>query len=275
MWIEDLKTYSKIGRVFWPTEPGREIQSLDRATDLALETLTATTLLKLNPERTLEKASHALLERAKGISPGNVGSVAQMNQTFFRLSPEARLVLVGLHVGKWSYARISRITQLSTNEVEKLAWRSRIELGVSLDAPAYPAGATQGDPSCPEYQKEAPWTQRFLDEELSGRERVFIQSHLLACPSCAQAVARCRQLYYHVERSLNSILDKLEDASGGDQIQLFSRALQESPALQYPSELTFLQSLRIFFRNPDMFWLAIGVGVFILFSLVRFWRGGS
>ena len=271
MWIEDLRTYSKIGKVFWPSDEKQE----NRAVDLAIETLTAATLLKLNPERTLEKASHALLERAKGIRPGTVGgpsSVAQMNQAFFRLTPEARLLLVGLHLGKWTYGRMSRITGYSVDEVAEAAWKARVEMGIGHAALPYPAGSKVEDPSCPQYNPSSPWTQKFLDEELSGRERVFIQSHLLACSSCAQAVARCRQLYYHVERSLNSILDKLDEGTGGrDEIHLYTQALEQSPALQYPSERTFLQSLRIFFKNPDMFWLAVGVLVFVLFSLVRHW----
>lgn len=268
MWIEDLKTYSRIGKVFWPSEKSGR----DRATDLALETLTATTLLKLNPERTLEKASHALLERAKDTSLSTrfaVGQTAHLNQPFFRLSPEARLVLIGLHLGKWSYARISRITQLSTEDVEKMAWRARIEMGAGVPA-LYPAGASNLDPTCPEYDSRAPWTQKFLDEELPGRQRVFIQSHLLSCASCAQAVARCRQLYFYVDESLNSILDQLEGGEGEQQLEVFSKALQDSPALQYPSERTFVQSLRVFFRHPDVFWLTLGVGVFAVFSWVRY-----
>src|SRR4051794_22698662 len=61
----DLITYSRLGKAFWVNP-----QDSRRTT---LDTLSITTLLNLNPERTLEKASAALLERAKALSPGGQG----------------------------------------------------------------------------------------------------------------------------------------------------------------------------------------------------------
>src|SRR5947209_9557076 len=114
---EDLKTVSEISRAFW-IEPSRSEQ-------MALESFTAASLLDTTDERKLEKAASALLERASrgGMAANARANLAAINEPFFRLAPEERFALVALHVGHWSYARLSRILKRAPEDVDALVWQ--------------------------------------------------------------------------------------------------------------------------------------------------------
>lgn len=190
--IEDLRTYATIGQALW-ADP-------ETSKRVALETFAATRLMKLPAEREIEKATASLLNRAQneGIGGNARANPAALANAFFRLEPRERVILSALHAGSWSYSRLSRITGLPVEEVERLAWKARIRL-----ASSYPAGASPSGPHCPEYEADRPWTQRFLDDEVKdARQRLFLQNHLMACAGCRDVLTRCRSFYYEVERVL-------------------------------------------------------------------------
>ena len=267
---EDLKTVSRIGKALWINPKESERSTIDA--------LSAVTLLKLSPERTLERTSRALLERAKvhRSQAKDFGSLlTALNHPFFRLAPEERLILTSLHVGRWPYARLGRILGFSAEQVEKMAWAARLRM--HADSPqratganlVYPSGPVEKGTSCPDYDPEIPWTQRFLDQEIkSNRERLFLQNHLLTCPPCADALSRCRQVYYQVDRDLTVLMDELEGNEGTDHLRSLKASVEASPEYQYPSERTFLQTLRIFTRRKDVFWLGMFLSSLIAIQVV-------
>lgn len=193
----DLKTYIELGRALW-SDP-------ERAHPYVVETLSAVSLLDLPEDKTLERASSVMLNQAM-----RQGSATQTRQNlesghfqhpFFRLLAAERFILSALHQGRWSYARLSRVMGLPPEKIEAVAWKARAEIGADRGVVAL--GVKLAGPNCPEYDLDRPWTQRFLDEEMpTGRERVFLQNHLMACDSCRQALNRTRDLYYAVEKIL-------------------------------------------------------------------------
>ncbi len=228
MRIEDIRTFSELGYVL-QEDPS--------------ETLAAVSMMELTPDRALERAASALLDRAST-------HFNYSDSSFFRLLPQERFLLVVLHRGRWSYGRVGRILKLSSLEIEKLAWKTRIALALSLNPPiAYPTGPTASGMNCPEYSPTHPWTQRFLDEEIaSGQERIFFQNHLMACDSCRKALNRCRDLYYKIEAAL--------PAEGRDESE--TEALKK--ALKAPQ--TF-KSRYAFLRKRDV-QLALALGIFLV-----------
>jgi hypothetical protein len=195
-----LELLAKLSRALWCDE--------EQAEQKAMETLAAISLLELTVERTLERSVMALLQRARseGQSPASL-SGTQKNQfsKFYRLSYEERLILAGLYVGHWSYEKLSRSLALSVEEIESLAWRARLDVGC---AKIYPAAPAKRGPGCPEYRPEAPWTQRYLDQEIeAGRERFGLQQHLLLCRSCVECLQRYRQLQLNVGQEIAPLFE--------------------------------------------------------------------
>jgi hypothetical protein len=254
---EDLRTLASVGRALWADTRESQLATI--------ETLSAVTLLDLTPDRAVERAAVALLERVS-----RRGATAQWAQPFFRLEAEERLTLVALHQGRWSYARLGRVFGLTTEQVEALAWSARLQLASAIGT-AYPAGAPQRGPNCPEYDSQRPWTQRFLDDEVSsGRERLFLQNHLMACGSCRDALNRCRETYYALEASL----PQLSEAAGDTRLlQNLKSVTRKGLGLKAPAERSFVESLEVFFRRRDVRWaMAIFTGV-VAFKLTQLLRG--
>lgn len=197
----DLKTYAFIGRGLWPDPV--------RSSAMAVETLSAVFLLDLTEERAIDRAAGALLERAqKQSSAATTMGALDSNQfnAFFKLFPEERFLLMALHQGRWSYARLARVMKETPERIEQLAWKARIRLAASVGMNSI--GGKLATSSCPEYNMDRPWTQRFLDEEIpSGRELLFLRNHIMACDSCLQTMTRTRNIYFKVE----SLLPKLEE----------------------------------------------------------------
>jgi hypothetical protein len=250
---KDLSTLSKIGNALWADSESSEKN--------AIETLAAVSLLNLNAERTLEKSVAALLERAdcSRSSLSRKLGIEIFNQPFFRLSQEERLILVALHQGDWTYARLGRILKKHPLEVEELAWNARLSLSVTS---VYPSGPASLGPLCPEYDAHRPWTQRFLDEEIpSARDRIFLQNHMLACNSCRQALNRCREVYFKVEEKISKVAGDLDP----NRISSLERIFRRSPVQRSLMELTVFESLKIFLRRRD-----IQLGLLLLLGLVLF-----
>lgn len=261
----DLQTLVEVGKALW-MDP-RECQLA------TLETVSAVTLLELSPDRALEKAAAALLERVtrRGGAANfrsNLDAGLGVGQSFFRLLPEDRFLLVALHLGRWSYARLARIFGETVEQVETHAWNARLRYVSSEKGTPYPAGAAGRGTNCPEYDARRPWTQRFLDEEIAGgRERLYFQNHLMACLSCREALNRCRETYYAIDRALPRIS---AESPGDTQIlRSLESVTQRGLKLRSPSNRTFVESLAIFVRRTDIRYLLIFFGLFAAWRLLR------
>jgi hypothetical protein len=244
---EDLRVLAEMGHALWVDPRESQIATV--------ETLSAVSLLDLSPERALERAAAALLERVthRGVAANTLANLEAgqgMGQGFFRLMPEERFLLVALHLGRWSYARLGRVFGEESQKIEELAWSARLQLATAERVANYPSGASLHGPHCPEYDFKRPWTQRFLDEEVAtGRERVFLQNHLMACDSCRQALTRCREFYYALEARLPRL-------SANDGIDRMIRDLEavtlRGRKVKTPVELSFGETLAIFLRRTDV-----------------------
>lgn len=238
MRFEDLKTLSHLERALW-ADP-------ERVAAQTIETLGAVSLLDLSDERRLERTSSALLRRASGDSSA---SHAGVTHAFYRLSPEERFLLSALHSGRWSYARLARLLGREVEDIERIAWAARLHLVSTPElrmkhALEHPTGGGHGA-SCPEYEPSRPWTQRFLDDELQGAERHFLQSHLMACDPCRLALGRCRKLYYSVEAEIPKAIEPDRRA------RVFERVVDEARKVRSPIERTFIESLAVFARRGE------------------------
>lgn len=233
---QDLKTFAHIGASLW-TDMGRSY----RAT---ADTLGAISLQHLTPERTLEKAAASLLARAiaEGMAANVKANFGMIAHPFYRLLPEQRMLLVSLHQGRWSYARLGRILGQTPQQIEEAAWKTRLELIATVQTDKkYAVGAPQRGPNCPEYDSARPWTQRFLDEEIhSKQELLFLQNHLHACDSCRRALIHCRNVYF----AIDAVLPKISNVDTlVENLQVVHR---KSNKFKNPMEMTFLESLEAF-----------------------------
>ena len=238
MRTEDLKTLSQLGQALW-SQPRQSEQ-------IAIETLLAVSTQELTSERAVEKTSIALLRRAQ--RDGSVATEKDVHNPFYRLLPEERFALMALHQGRWSYLKLSRVLGITGEEVERLAWASRLHLASMPGLQIMPHPNGTAGPSCPDYEVDRPWSQRFMDEELPKREQLFMQNHLMACDRCRLSLARCRALYYAVEKSL-------PPADGpeyqGGRLERFERALLQADDIRHPS-MTFVRSMEIFLGRRDI-----------------------
>src|SRR4051812_14873522 len=103
----DWKTFAAVTAALWPDRRDAERQ--------ALETVAAVSLLALTPDRTLERATSALLQRA-GHQPA-----FSAETPYFRLAPEERLILIALYSGRWSYPRLAKILGESEEWIQEIA----------------------------------------------------------------------------------------------------------------------------------------------------------
>jgi hypothetical protein len=186
---DSIKSLTRIGRSLWG--------DLDRSFAMSEDSLTTVSLLQLSGERTIERASKVMIERAEQNPP----RLLALQHPFYRLNPIERFLLTVLHIEKWSYQRIGRILTIETSLIETLAWSARLklcfqELSSEIE---YPRAPTTLGPVCPEYNISAPWTQRMLDDELGKRERLFLQSHLMGCEKCRNSLNMTRKMFYKIE----------------------------------------------------------------------------
>ena len=239
---EDLKCVVQMSRALWADPEEADPQTAN--------TVSAVSLLNLTDERELERVAKALLEQSSrtGMSTHTLQAlrmgIGRSDNPFFRLFPAERFLLVTLHSGRWSYARLARILEMSTEDIEATAWDVRVKLSGLT-----PIGAGPSTANCPEYDARHPWTQRFLDDEIQeGRERVFLQNHLMACSSCRRSLSRCRDIYYAVDK----VIPRVDD-TGADQALIgnLREMLNVSLRIKRPSERSFLESLQVFFRRKD------------------------
>lgn len=254
-------TFSQLGRALWQ-EPERSYQH-------SVETLSAVSLQEnLTQSNMIEKAVQGMIAKANRESVALRKTAIQ--HPFYRLTPEERVLLVGLHFGSWSYARLGRILNATENEVMVMAWRARLNLASFIPAQSgekplmHPPG-TQGA-RCPEYDPLAPWTQKFLDEEFPKRERHFLQNHLMACSRCLTSLNRARDLYYRIEKLIPVSSDAAEI---DDDTARFEEVFRAGYRLSHPLELTLLESLTVFFARTEVRVLLLAGCALFLVGLLR------
>ncbi len=257
---QDLKTYLGLGRSLWSTPEASFTPMLDAIAGASVATQDGAVLI--------ERASTALLTRS--LVAGIEATADRVAEPFFRLSPDERVLLVGLHHGRWSYSRMSRIlgtdAAASLQDMPRLAWKARMHLASQIPGLNYPTGSARNGMSCPDYDPEDPWTQRFLDEELSQRERVFLQTHVQGCSACQKALNSCRNLYYAVEKWIPTVAEYGRDQQMMKRLKTAARQVRH---LYHPHEMTLGQALVTFTLRPETL-TALGVGACLVYILSRF-----
>lgn len=258
MWSQDLETVSKAGRALWA-----DSKKSDR---IASETVSAVSLLDLNPERSIEKVSQALLARAE--RDGAQSNIDSLENPFYRLEPRDRFILSCLHLGKWSYDRLGRIFAVSSDQIASWAWSARIRLahspGIRRARPLFVTGSPRSGSSCPEYFENRPWTQSFLDSEISRSQKIFLQSHLESCRSCRNALENSRNLYYQVE----SMIPQIRTTPDTDlAIRNLKFIVKSSEKYKNPHQISFVKSIFRFIQRWDVILLLIFIAALFAFEL--------
>jgi len=250
------------------------------------EALAAASLGEELPEVMIERASALLLTWCEQ-EEGDAGAPkVGLQGAFWRLPPKARFVLAVLHGPyRWSWRRTARVfgwaasfetgntasaekmKELSgelLDLVARLAWSSRLELAWELGL-GYPSGGGSTDitRSCPELDARAPWTQKFLDEEMQSREALFLQNHLMICRSCRSALEAARKVFHGVDAHVRGLLGESRSRTDGTPLgrealaSAFRQVLEGRRRLLHPASLSFLESLRVHLARPEnwMLWL--------------------
>jgi hypothetical protein len=197
---KDIRFLSELGYSLWD-DP-------ESAQGLVRDTVSAISLAEKDPLIASEKAVRALLAQAE-----KRGMVVQprIAQSFVRkgdllipdpllafqyLFAEERVILLALHSGKWSYERVARVIGETVESLQSIAWNARVHLAFNY---RYPAGSKPISTSCPEYDQRKPWTQKYLDDEYRGEERLFLADHLGTCKSCREALIRAKEVFFQVD----------------------------------------------------------------------------
>ncbi|MBU6155263.1 MAG: zf-HC2 domain-containing protein [Bdellovibrionales bacterium] len=232
---------------------------------MSSDTLTSVGLLRLDDEETMERTAKALVERAEKSPPKPLA----LQHPFFRLAPIERFLLTALHLERWSHSRISRVLGVESKMVAPWAWATRMKLifqesalGRDLE---YPKGPTSLGSTCPEYDISQPWTQRLLDDECEKRERLFLQGHLMACPSCRKSLEISRKMIFKVESLIPVKEAALEtEAAAGE----LARIWREGESSYRPLKTTFAQSVNAYLNRTGVQY-ALLVLIAAAFSLFK------
>lgn len=256
----DLTSYVTLGKTLWP-RPEQAIYHLK-------ETASAVALtVDESAEQWSERLFQALFRQ--GLRGTEFPHRQDQVNPFHHLSVPERFLLIALQRLNWSYSKISRVMEMDYGMIEEIAWSTRLELLIlsgsySTHNPwRYPLGGKDFSSSCPEFDVRKPWTQRFLDQEITHRGRfLFLQNHLRYCKCCNELLTQTKNLYFNVER----ILPRFET----DQITAdFSKICKDSRNLLDPSKRTFLESLAVFWEREDVRWVVYGVVLLLIISLWR------
>lgn len=220
---EDLILFSQMEQALWGDTRRADAHAQDTLAALA------TRARRSSSDGDDDFTDHAFLNLLEN---AHVALGAAVLQPFFRLSQEQRFLLVALHRGQWSYARVAKLLRLKPDAVEHQAWSARTALARDLGV-AHPTGspdsALAAGAHCPEYDLSAPWTQRFLDDEIgNGTRRLFLQNHAMACDTCRSAIERCRKLLYAVEEAIPVSPNLAQAQSLGRVIERSARLSQRS-----------------------------------------------
>jgi hypothetical protein len=234
----DLNLVSNLGQSLW-TQP-------EQSRTITREIVSAATLLDHNSELAIDTTLQALLDRAN-----KKGMYARVPTGFNALFPEERFILLALHRGHWSYERVARVVRESVEMVQQLAWNARVYLAISH----YPAAPTQASASCPEYDPQRPWTQRIVDEEVGGQEKLFLQAHLTRCNECRQALGRAKDVYYKVQKQVEALETRLPNPGLTAQIHTW---VEQGQRVRSPSTGSVSDGLRAMLGRTDVRLVLVG-----------------
>lgn len=245
-----IEKLGRLGSALW-SDPDQKI----RATHQAVE---AIALIPGTDEALMGTAAQAMLKRA--LRESRERQAESLEIPFYHLSSIERFALMAVSVG-WSYLDLARLMEMAPDQVGQLLWNARIDLGARLGV-KHPVGSGKG-PSCPEYKMEEPWTQKFLDEEISVRERLFLQNHLMACDSCRRCLEGARKLYYAVEKVLPGLEPKQKE-----QLLFAHQTFVQGRSERFPELRSFGESVIAFIlKNREIQWM---LSALFLFSLISF-----
>lgn len=251
---DTIQSIARIGAALWP-------ESAD-AGARTFETWAAVEGLDLPDPKSIERAAQALLHR----SQQGRAVWTQLDNPFFRLPAHVRALLAMLHQNRWSYARIARVLNISVEEVGTRAWSSRLTLAHAPEfsgshgvLETHPTGSSFRGSQCPEYDASNPWTQHFMDEEISSAQRLFLQNHMMVCRTCRAALHRCREMIFHV--------DGILPQRAPDLTKMIRRAYWIRPT----DSLTLWDAVRRFSERPGTRWLVVAMlaCAFGLWALTR------
>ncbi|NDF15210.1 hypothetical protein EB061_07805 [bacterium] len=236
---EAFKSFTRISCAIWG--------DLKKSTVVGQESLALVSMLRLEPSAAIERASKILIERAEKSPP----SALSLQHPFYRFSALERFLLVALHRESWGYVRIARTLGIDAKLIEPWIWALRIRLcfqEIQDSGLEYPRGPTRLGASCPEYVVTAPWTQRLLDEEMSNRDRIFIQNHLMACATCRHSLELTRRMVFKIDSLIpnQASNEEIEEAATGLQ-----ESWQDSEKVFDPSKITFAGSIASFLSLPS------------------------
>jgi hypothetical protein len=203
---KDIRFLSELGYSLW-SDP-------ESAQSLVRDTVSTIAFAEKDSLVASEKAVRALLTQAEKrgmivqprlaqplLQPGAIASQDPIG-AFQYLFAEERVILLALHSGKWSYERIARVVGESVDSLQSIAWSARVHLAFSQ---RYPAGSKPVSVSCPEYDSRKPWTQKYLDDEYRGEEKLFLSDHLVGCQSCREALVRAKEVFFQVDAMVAEI----------------------------------------------------------------------
>lgn len=185
---KNLRSISQVSKGFWFNQ--------NQSLDAARESLAQVAFLNLSSEQAHDQTIRLMLKKA--LHEGQAANQGALNHPFYRMNPEERFLLSALHYGQLSYQRIAQILNLSLEQISVLAAQSRLKLAFDLriSIPHAPQSIRE---NCPSYDSQAPWPERFLDEQIDEKHGT-LQNHLMACPICQVCLSKYREYYYQIER---------------------------------------------------------------------------
>jgi hypothetical protein len=264
---KDIRFLSELGYSLWndPQSAGSVVR----------DTVSAITLAEKDPLLASEKAVRALLAQAEKrgmivqprlaqplLQPGSIASQDPIG-AFQYLFAEERVILLALHSGKWSYERIARVIGETTDSLQHLAWSARVHLAFNQ---RYPAGSKPVSSSCPEYDSRKPWTQKYLDDEYRGEEKLFLSTHLGGCSSCREALIRAKEVFFQVDAMVSEVSRVAERKAehSGLTLQL-SHWVDQGRRFRQPPPPTKLEIALRFFTRWDIALVCLLWGYWMFF----------
>jgi len=245
---------------------GRALYSLpEESYHYSSETLSTVKLLELDEETSLERAASALVFQALKKSKVDQ-SIASTITPFYQLDPYDRFILSALHLCHWTYEKCARILNIPESQVSKRAWSARTRFMEKLIHSGkeirYPIQAEIATSQCPEFNLQHPWSQKILDDEIHGKERIFLQNHIMACDACRSTLNQTRELFFVIDEETKKILAH----SSENDLNLEIKLQKHWENLNKNSELKrlFRLSLIDFLKTPPMK-LLIAAFIFFVF----------
>jgi len=251
--LRDFETITQISRALIP--------QTDEAQTQSMETVAAVSLLDFSDEKSIQKIASGLVQKGEKIT-------GRLSSPFYRLPAQMRFALCALQKGHWSYKRICSILNINRDELTESLWAARLWLALGQEQGGIvPTSALFESTQCPEYNPEAPWTQELMDDEISSKDRLKLQAHLMVCPRCQDSLNRTREIYYKTDKLIPSY-------NNSSQMAEHTRLLKNSwsntqmMAIKRDRNLSWKASLIIFLSRPSTRWsFALGI-VLVLISLL-------